>query len=291
VRGLGEARAAVSLVNALPLGIGAAVGIEWPVRVTARLERPPRTASRTAVDPPRSATPVVRAAASAARDRFGPGAAGRLRLVVRSTIPVGRGLKSSSAVSSAVALATSRAFGGEPSPEEIARLSAEVGRSTGVSATGAFDDALAGLVAGGVVTDNRTDTELRRLRLPADLGVALWVPGRRHPSAPSLQARFRKDLALSRRAADAVLAGDWITAMEANTRLVEKAMGYRYAGLREAVHRAGATAAGVTGLGPAFAALAPHRHLDRVLRALPATGVRRPLRLFAVRPPGREPRP
>jgi shikimate kinase len=284
LRGVGTARSAVSVVNALPLGIGAAFGIEWPARATVDVDPGSSPGGPPRIDPPASRTPLVRATAVASRQRFGRGEGGELRLVVRSTIPVARGLKSSSAVSSAVALATARAVGREPTPFEVARLSAEVGRTTGVSATGAFDDALAGLVSGGVVTDNRHDAELRRFDFDPELGVALWVPARPHPRSPRLRERFRKEPALAQRAVDAALDGDWVGAMAANSALVERVMGYRYERLHEGVRLAGATVAGTTGLGPAFAAVAPSNRLPRVLRALPTTGRRRTVRL--ARPQG-----
>ena len=80
-----------------------------------------------------------------------------MEIEIVSDIPVAMGLKSSSAVSSAGLLAVARASGATRPPLEIAKLSAQVSRETGVSATGAFDDALAGLASGVVVTNNYTD--------------------------------------------------------------------------------------------------------------------------------------
>lgn len=275
MRGVASARAAISVVNALPLGVGAAAGVEWPARVTAEVTGAVPRDGRISIEPPTSRTRLVRAVARASRERFAPAVRGELRLRVRSTIPPARGLKSSTAVGGAVALATARACGQEPSPHHVAALTAEVGRATGLSATGAFDDALAGLVPGLVVTDNRSDTELKRFTFEPDLAVALWIPGRRHPSPPRVEARFRRAATLARRAVDAALVGEWERAMLANSALVEQAMGYRYAGLHAAVRRAGAVASGVSGLGPAFAAVAPTRRLATVVRALPGSGVRR----------------
>lgn len=287
MRGVGSARAAISIVNALPLGIGAAVGIDWPARATAVLDPDRSTEVRMTVEPRASGTPLVHASARAALRRFVPAASGRFRLVVRSSIPAARGLKSSSAVSASVALAAARAGGREPELEDVARVAAEVGRASRVSATGAFDDAVAGLLAGGVVTDNRRDARLRRLDVDRDLRVALWIPDRAHPRSPTVRRRFGRDPALARRAVDAALDGDWVRAMEANSALVEKAMGYRYARVHDAVQEAGAVVGGVSGLGPAFAALAPSGRVARVLRALPREGRRRSLRLFLEVPGGR----
>lgn len=286
MRGVGTARAAVSVVNALPLGIGAAIGIDWPAHATANLGPPGPRPRSPAVEPAEARTELVRASARAALERFGGGPSRPLRLRIRSTIPVGRGLKSSSAVSTSVALAVARAAGTEPTAAEVARLAATVGRATGVSATGAYDDALAGLLAGGVVTDNRKDAEIRRFRVDPRLGVALWIPELSHPPSPQLRRRFRRETATARKAVDAALAGDWPRAMELNSSLVERAMGYRYAALHETARRAGAVASGVSGLGPAFAVLAPSDRLAAVVRGLPREGRRRSVRLFAPLPSG-----
>lgn len=283
--GRATTHAAISIVNALPLGIGAALGIDWPARATASLEPGPSGRVSTRIEPKVSRTPLVRSAARTALERFGSGETGRLSLTVRSTIPLGRGLKSSSAVGTAIALATARALGREPPVDEVARVAAAAGRVTGLSATGAFDDAMAGLVPGGVVTDNRHDVELRRLGIGAGLAVALWIPPSRHPPSPQVRRRFQRQPSLSHRAVDAALAGDWVGAMAANSALVEAAMGYRYEPLHEAVHRAGATASGVSGLGPTFAAVAPASRIGRVVRALPrGSGRRRTARVYQGEP-------
>ena len=279
MRGVGESRAAISVVNALPLGVGAALAIDWPARASAEIDRALPARARPAVRPKGSSTRIVRDTAAEALARYGAG--GRLRLSVRSTIPARRGLKSSSAVGAAVAQATARACGADPATDEVARLVAEVGRASGLSATGAFDDALVGLVGAGVVTDNRSDRCLRRFDPGSGLAVVLWVPDRPHPLSPQVVDRFRRTPGLAREAVDAALDGDWAAAMAANSALVERAMGYRYAALREAVLQQGAIASSVSGLGPAFAAVAPAARAPRVLRALPAgRGSRRTLPIY-----------
>ncbi len=274
MRGVATTRAAISIVNALPLGIGAAVAIDWPVRSTARLRPRPGRRPSVRVLPRSSSTPIARAAGLLALRRYCP-AASELLLEVRSTIPAARGLKSSSAVGGGIVRATARAAGESPRAEVLARLTAQAEADSGGSATGAFDDALASVGGGAVVTDNRTRRPLRRLEIDRSLRVALWVPDRPHPPSASVRARFRRQPALAQRAVDAALDGDWVGAMTANSALVECAMSYRYASLHVAVRRAGAVAAGVSGMGPTFAALAPASRLLRVARALPLSGGRR----------------
>ena len=270
----GTSHAAITVVNALPLGIGAAVGVAWPARASARLLAPSDRSPGVTVAPRSSSTPVVRCAARAALERWGP-VGGGIRLRVRSTIPRAKGLKSSSAVASSVVAAVAGLSGRAPSPLAVGRVAAEAGRRAGVSATGALDDALAGLESGGVVTDNRTDRCLRRFDVDAGLGVVLWIPPGRHPPSPSVQRAFARRQAIARRAVAAALDGGWVEAMRRNSSLVEAVLRYRYDALHRAAAGAGAVASGVTGLGPTFAAIAPLGRLGRVARALPTSVGRR----------------
>ena len=63
-----------------------------------------------------------------------------VRIEIKSEIPVGFGLKSSSAVSSAVALAIQRVLGEEIDDVKVLNQSADASIDAGVSLTGAFDD-------------------------------------------------------------------------------------------------------------------------------------------------------
>ncbi len=287
MRGVGEATAAITVVNALSTGIGCAIGIELAARASAVISRQAHGGFEPEIRPVESQTRLVRATLSAAIGRFLPSCDVRVEIEIVSDIPVAMGLKSSSAVSSAVLLAVARASGTTRPPLEIAKLSAQVSRETGVSATGAFDDALAGLASGVVVTNNYTDELLRSGPVEPGLGVALWMPPGAHPPSPGVRARFPADDPLAAQAAEAALRGEWWSAMELNSELVERAMGYPYATLRETMRRAGATASGTTGLGPAFAVVAPQERLEAILSALPQTsGARRALRFTSAPVPG-----
>ncbi len=152
---------------------------------------------------------------------------------------------------------------------EVAALAAAVGRDVGLSATGAFDDAIAGLLTGFVVTDNRADRLL--LRAPADPEwmAVVHVPSGAHPPSPGLLERFRPWAREGSAAADAALRGDWADAMQRNTGLVERVMGYQYGELRHRLAGAGAVACGVSGMGPSLVALTPRSRTSAVLGAMP----------------------
>ncbi len=269
MRGVGEATGAITIVNALPTGVGAAVGIELRARAEVELH-PAGSRGRWDVRlPPDARTPLVIASLDTALNRFAPGSAGTASASVRSEIPPARGLKSSSAVSSAVILAVAAATDASPPPLEVARLSASSAKASGVSATGALDDALAGLSGGVVVTDNRTGTLLASYDLPGGLAVALLVPRATHRPSPEWSAAFARFGDRGRSAAGAAQGGDWATAMRLNSEIVEQVVGYEYREVRAELERRGAVAASVSGMGPALAAIAPEARLTGVLDAMP----------------------
>ncbi len=269
MRGVGVATGAISIVNALPTGVGSAVGVDLPVRAELELHPAGSSEKWDVRIPDEARSPLVIEALTQALRKFAPGTSGHGALSLRSAVPVGRGLKSSSAVSSAVVLAVARATDTPVTPAEVARVSADASLAAGASATGAFDDALAGLSAGIVVTDNTRRELLRSLPVPSDLGVAVFVPPAMHPASPGLRSRFEAEAVASSRAVRAALDGEWIEAMRRNTELVERVMGYEYAGARSLLEGAGAIVAGVSGVGPALAALAPSTRLEEVRRRLP----------------------
>jgi len=282
VRGVGESTAAITVVNALPLGIGAAIGIDLKVRAEIELH-PAGSTGRWEVRMSDAArTPLVVTSLDLALNRFAPGSSGTGALSLASEVPASRGLKSSSAVSSAIALSVAAATDTAVEPLEIARLSAEITRSARVSATGAMDDALAGLVPELVVTDNRRGELLRSFPVDPELEVALLVSRTTHRPSPDWIRAFEREGAPAQVAVDAALTGDWAVAMERNSEVVERVMGYDYASLRARLRSEGAVGSGVTGMGPALAAVAPRASVERVARTLPTRlGEHRVLRFSA----------
>ncbi|HTS32343.1 MAG TPA: shikimate kinase [Thermoplasmata archaeon] len=267
MRGLGRSSAAISVVNALATGIGCAVGVR--LYAAASLDLEPAATPGLVVEPAESGTPLVRASVERALGAAAPGKAFSARLHLDSEIPVAKGLKSSSAVSTAVIRAVDRALGTESTDLDVAALAARVGREVGVSATGALDDALASLVPGFVVTNNREDRLLLRAPVDPEWTAVVHVPPGTHPPSAAVRERFHPWGREGSAAAEAALRGEWADAMHRNTSLVERVMGYKYAGLRHLLAGAGAVASGVSGMGPALVALAPRHRAAGVLAAMP----------------------
>ncbi len=287
MKGTARTTAAISFVNALFTGIGSAAGVSIPVDATVDLA-PARAGARVAIDASAD-SPLTRAALGVALRRFAPDRDLKVAVSVRSEIPPARGLKSSSAVSAAVIAATARAAGTHPDASEVARLSAEVARSVGLSATGAFDDALAAVAGGAVVTDVRAGEVLRHERLPTDWGVVLYVPRSHHLPSTHWAEAFARRAAEGRAAGDLAREGRYLEAMERNTELVEAIVGLDYRPLRRELERQGALGCGVSGMGPTLAAVAPTERLPRLYEALPVGEAERWVVAFVppTRPEGR----
>jgi len=184
-------------------------------------------------------------------------------------------------VSTAILLALARAAGAEPTPIDVGRSAANVGRTAGVSATGALDDALASLGPGFVVTDNPRGVLVRTDPVDPGLGVLLYIPSERHPPSPTVRNAFARETDKGAAAARAAVEGDWVLAMRLNTEVVERAMGYTYEPLRNRLRELGAVASGVSGLGPTLAAVAPRERLAELARGLPTDDAERRMVPFA----------
>ncbi len=100
----------------------------------------------------------------------------KLELDFKSNIPTGYGLKSSSAISSAVVLSCAKAFGKTMSDDEILKLGAKTSIQTKISITGAYDDACACHFGGFNVTDNSKMKLLHREIAPKDLQAIIFLP-------------------------------------------------------------------------------------------------------------------
>ena len=164
---------AVSLVNAIAIGKGSTLGIDTYVqtKMTVKKGTGIHITSENKTISSRLINKII--------ERMVPRKVlekTRLELDFESDIPTGYGLKSSSAISSAVVLACSKAFGRSMNDEEVLRLGAKVSIETKVSITGAYDDACACYFGGFNVTDNLKMQLIRREIAPKDLQAVIFLP-------------------------------------------------------------------------------------------------------------------
>jgi shikimate kinase len=100
----------------------------------------------------------------------------KITIFVKSEIPSGYGLKSSSAISSAISLACAKLFKPKASDLDILRDGVNASIKSKVSITGAFDDACACYFGGFVVTDNSNIKIVKSEKASEDLTAVIFIP-------------------------------------------------------------------------------------------------------------------
>ncbi|NIM26303.1 MAG: shikimate kinase [Nitrososphaeria archaeon] len=103
----------------------------------------------------------------------------KITVSLESEIPTGYGLKSSSAISSAVALACSKIFKPKMTDKQILLAGVEASIESKVSITGAYDDACSCYFGGFNVTDNAKKKVVHSERIPSNLVAIIFIPKNR----------------------------------------------------------------------------------------------------------------
>lgn len=255
---------AVSILNAIPTWIGGAIGVDLWTEAEVLISDEP---GRIEAEIPGGEDPrLVIETAKTILQRAGRSDIG-LRVRTRSNIPIGRGLKSSSAASDAVALAVARLLGLDCDGDEVVRLAVEASIRAGVTITGAYDDAYTCFFGGINITDNASKKVLLRKMAPGDVMVLIAVPERKIYTGSVDVERLRavKDVCL--KAAKLALQEKFWDAMIVNGLAIASALDLDPSPILDAV-RAGALAAGVSGTGPAIAAITRPGRAESVRNAL-----------------------
>jgi shikimate kinase len=255
---------AVSIVNAIATGNGSSLGISLRVTAEVELARGHGVRFLTGKNDDRLVNNIIRNTLPKEMIE-----SNLITIKVKSEIPLGFGLKSSSAVSNAVALACS-GLAKEEEEEEVddyAVLDAAVRASLDakVSITGAYDDATACYFGGFTVTDNYSRRLIRREEAPENLYAIIFLP-RNAPrrgdvhSLSNLSDLFTDAFRLAE-------AGEYWKAMKLNGVLASAALGSTYLPVMAAIER-GALAASVSGNGPSIAAVAYEDEVEDIKSAL-----------------------
>jgi len=192
----------------------------------------------------------------------------RVSVTTSSSIPISRGLKSSSAAANAVTLALCRALGLELDDIEIISIGVDAAKRAKVTVTGAFDDATACYFGGITVTDNH---EMKIIHLdsmsPDNLRVVLHVPEEKIRKEGLSSETFSKVRDMYSQVEEMVRDSRYIEAITLNGRLCSEALGLDTEVSEKAI-KAGAIAAGLTGTGPATAILTDDKSFEDVMAAI-----------------------
>lgn len=248
----GAAHAAITVINATATGRGASLAVQGGVQATWAWQGSEVQLQADVDD--RLAHAVH---ACMAREL---GRSDGASVTTQAAFPPSRGLKTSSGAAAAMIQAAARDAGRELEPDTVVDLAIEASRAAGVTLTGARDDQAAVVHGGCQLTDNHAGTTLERIPVEP-WPVAIWIPDHSLPksSIAAIDATPLRDLI---DAAEQLLRmGDLPGALTANGAAYHRL--YHAAGLPvtdapvDAAVDAGAIAAGLSGTGPAAAALFP----------------------------------
>ena len=103
----------------------------------------------------------------------------KITITLTSEIPTGYGLKSSSAISSVVALACAKIFKPKLTDQQILLAGVDASIESKVSITGAYDDACSCYYGGFNVTDNGKRTRTYFEKAPSNLIAIIFIPKNR----------------------------------------------------------------------------------------------------------------
>ena len=103
----------------------------------------------------------------------------KITITLDSEIPTGYGLKSSSAISSAIALACAKIFKPKFTDQQILLAGVDASIESKVSITGAYDDACSCYYGGFNVTDNAKKKRIQFEKGPSNLVAVIFIPKNR----------------------------------------------------------------------------------------------------------------
>jgi shikimate kinase len=251
---------AISIVNAIATGKGSALGISLKVTAEVELQKGHGLRFITGRNGDRLIKNIIQKTIPKETIE-----SNMISIRVDSEIPIGYGLKSSSAVSNAIVLACSQIAREEDINDntilEVAALSSLEAK---VSLTGAYDDATACYFGGFTVTDNYSRRLIRKERAPENLYAIIILP------SSTTRGDVRKLRNLSDIFIDAFRfaeSGQYWKAMKLNGVLASAALSSSYAPAMAAMEH-GALSASISGNGPSIAAVANEDAIEPIVDAL-----------------------
>ena len=188
----------------------------------------------------------------------------QLLININSEIPSGMGLKSSSAVSNAVALACISLTNKEISDEFVLNSAVDASLYSKTTITGAYDDSTACYYGGFVTTDNYKRKILKRENSPTDISAVIFLPNNKKRGDVT-RLKLLSDIYLE--AFQLAYSGQYWKAMTLNGVLTSSLLSNTYTITRMCLEN-GALAASISGNGPAVAAVVRESQVQRIKSVL-----------------------
>jgi shikimate kinase len=251
---------AISIVNAIATGKGSALGISLKATAEVELQKGHGLRFITGRNGDRLIRNIIQKTIPKETIE-----SNMISIRVDSEIPIGYGLKSSSAVSNAIALACSQ-MGREADINDntILEVAALSSLEAKVSLTGAYDDTTACYFGGFTVTDNYSRRLIRKERAPKNLYAIIILPSNT-PRGDVRKLRNLSDLFID--AFSFAESGQYWKAMKLNGVLASAALSSSYAPVMAAMEH-GALSASISGNGPSIAAVGYEDAIEPIVGAL-----------------------
>lgn len=266
---MGEAfcHGAATIVNAIGIRKGSAFGIKLKTTAKVKLTNEPGKFITIIKNEPSEKPILAEFCVKNVLKKFGLENEYGATITTESDIPISRGLKSSSAAANAIVSATLEALGETLDDMEIIDIGIDAALRSGVTITGAFDDACACFFGGVIVADNKLRKILTTDSLDDDLIPIIHIPnykitknslpmGKIRAISPIAEIAF--DLAGKRKFKEAMILNGlaYSSALGLGTEIAIKALAK------------GAYSAGLSGTGPATVILAYEDNVEDIISVM-----------------------
>ena len=245
---------AISIVNAIATGFGSAMGISLKVKVEINSKK----GSGIIFQKGAGSTMIKKIIYDVLASKYLNN--NQLLININSEIPSGMGLKSSSAVSIAVALACKSLLNREINDDIVLNSAIDASLYAKTTITGAYDDSTACYFGGFVTTDNYKRKLLKREDSPNDIFVVIYLPNN-NKRGDVTRLKLLSDIYLE--AFQLAYSGQYWKAMTLNGVLTSSLISNSYNITRLCLEN-GALAASISGNGPAIAAVVHESKVQRV---------------------------
>lgn len=249
---------AISIVNAIATGYGSAMGISLNVKVEIISKR----GSGLIFQKGGGSLMIKKIIYDVLQSKYINN--NQLLININSEVPSGMGLKSSSAVSNAVALACISLTNKEISDEFVLNSAIDASLYAKTTITGAYDDSTACYYGGFVTTDNYKRKIWKRENSPTDISAVIFLPNNKKRGDVTRLKLF-SDIYLE--AFQLAYSGQYWKAMTLNGVLTSTLLSNSYTITRMCLEN-GALAASISGNGPAIAAVVRESEVQKIKSVL-----------------------
>ena len=249
---------AISIVNAVATGYGSAMGISLNVKV----EIISKKGSGLVFQKGGGSLMIKKIIYDVLQSKYINN--NQLLININSEVPSGMGLKSSSAVSNAVALACISLTNKEISDEFVLNSAINASLYAKTTITGAYDDSTACYYGGFVTTDNYKRKIWKRENSPTDISAVIFLPNNKKRGDVTRLKLF-SDIYLE--AFQLAYSGQYWKAMTLNGVLTSALLSNSYTITRMCLEN-GALAASISGNGPAIAAVVRESEVQKIKSVL-----------------------